>query len=108
MRAWTLTLLLTFCWACAQKEEDRIEVCLALIQDSLKCVEKMTLGEARAEDPNNVFLQRQTEEEWQRFSMCKTRTRDRWSEGEIQGLDACREFLGDYYERKREAGEKSS
>ncbi len=103
MRAWTLTLLLTFCWACAQKEGDRVEVCLALLRDSLECVEKMTLQEARAEDPNNVFLQRQTVEEWQRFSMCKTRTRDRWSEAEIQGLDACREFLGDYYERKREA-----
>ena len=103
MRAWTLTLLLTFCWACAQKEEDRVEVCLALLRDSLECVEKMTLQGARAEDPNNVFLQRQTEEEWQRFSMCKTRTRDRWSEAEIQGLDDCRKLLEDYYERKREA-----
>ncbi len=108
MRAWTLTLLLTFCWACAQKEEDRIEACLALLRDSLECVEKKTLLEARADDPNNVFLQRQTEAEWERFSMCKTRARDRWSEGEIRELDDCRKLLKDYYERKRGAEEKRS
>ncbi len=108
MRAWPLTLLLVFCWACAQKEEHRVEACLALIQDSLECVEKMTLREARTDDPNNVFLQRQTEAEWERFSMCKTRARDRWSEGEIQGLEDCRKLLKDYYERKRGAEEKSS
>ncbi len=106
MRAWPLALLLTFCWSCAQKEQDRVEACLALLRDSLECVEKMTLQEARAGDPNNIFLQRQTEEEWERFSMCKTRARDRWSEGEIRELDDCRTLLKDYYEQKREAEER--
>ena len=108
MRAWTVALLLTLCWACAQQEQDRVELCLALLRDSLVCVEKMTLQEARADDPNNVFLQRQTEEEWERFSMCKTRARDRWSEREMRELDACRMLLEDYYEQKREAAGKRS
>ncbi len=108
MRACSLVLLLTFCWACAPKEEDRVEPCLGLIRDSLVCVEKKTLQEARADDPNNVFLQRQTEPEWERFSLCKTRARDSWSEAQVKELDDCRIFLKDYYERKREAEKKGT
>ncbi len=108
MRAWILALGITFCWACGQKEEDRVEACLGLIRDSLECVEQKNLQEARADDPNNVFLQRQTEQEWERLPTCKTRARDRWSEAQMKELDDCRNFLKDYYEQKRGAEAKGN
>lgn len=99
MRALAIALLLPLGWACAR--EDRVEECLKLINVSLECVATKTLQEARAEDPNNVFLQRQTEVEWARYALCKTRARARWSKAQMRELNECRSFLRDYYEKKK-------
>ncbi len=107
MRALTVAVLLILFWGCAEKESNSVEECIELIDMSLECVDKKTLDEARADDPNNVFLQRQTEEEWSRYSMCKTRARDRWSESQKQELDECRAFLKDYYEKRKEAEQQT-
>ncbi len=94
----TLALLITFSLACGTDEGEpdeakRVEDCIELINRSLECVGKKTLEEARADEPNNVFLQHQTQESWARYTICTTRARERWGEAQKRELDDCRQFF---------------
>jgi hypothetical protein len=98
MPTWTLALLIIFSLACGTEEGEpdeakRAEDCIELINRSLECVEKKTLEEARVDEPNNLFLQHQTQESWARYTLCKTRAREHWGEAQKRELDDCRQFF---------------
>ena len=84
--------------SCQKTDEERAEECGQLLRDGLVCIEKKMLVDARAAHPESSFLREQTEETWQKYTMCKTRARDRWSDAKTRELDACKQFLVDYHE----------
>ena len=95
-----LVVALGLSLSCQKSDEERAEECDQLLGDALVCIEKKTLADARAVHPGSSFLREQTEETWQKYTMCKTRARDRWSDAKSRELDDCKQFLVDYYEER--------
>ena len=88
--------------SCQKTDEERAEECGQLLRDALVCIEKKMLVDARAAHPESSFLREQTEETWQKFTMCKTRARDRWSDAKTRQLDDCKRLLVDYHEGRED------
>ena len=97
---WLLVLVVSLglSLGCQKTEEERAEACAQLLSDALVCIEKKTLADARATHPESSFLREQTEETWQKYTMCKTRARNRWSDAKTRELDDCKQFMLDYHE----------